>query len=350
MAFELGHTSTSRGLDTGTSGYTTVVRTTGMPNDLRRLLEKMSAYVEDGTPPMPICGIRSARISGRTIHVASLIRPRGEDHSGRANRLAWHLAFSTEEMGTFEPAEAIRWLLRRSDAWDGTNATPHPPEKGFLNFTDRIQNASDPDTEGPLSDEWRRALADTCTEQATRAIVVPADTDLIKTVIEILDVMPKGAKAHPTICAGTAGTDRDLHSALILVSEDTKAQQRITAGAGRELIDLTTPAPKTYPSEDTNDPAGLDDQVTKRQTPSKAALQPKKSSHEYLFDEPETKPEQRTRTETTPETAEPMTEDFRLESDGTRHSRKALLVLCGITLAALVILVFLIFTYASKTS
>ena len=102
MAVELAHTSVVAGIEPGTSGFTTVVRTSGMSGETRRALEQLSAYKPDGQPPMPIFGHRIMRVAARPIHVTTIIEPSGPDHSGRDNRIAWHLAFEANEVGDAE--------------------------------------------------------------------------------------------------------------------------------------------------------------------------------------------------------------------------------------------------------
>lgn len=336
MAFELGHTSTPQGIDTGTSGYTTVVRTTGMPNDLKRTLEKLSAYVEDGSPPMPLCGFREVRTSGRSIHVASIIKPHGKDHSGRPNRIAWHLAFEGHEAGKYKPEAAIRWLLNRINTWDGCNATTPPPDSGINGscLEDQMQKV--------FPDDWRAELGRLSMEDDKKAVVLAPEQDLVQAVIEILGAAPEKPSSLPTVCAGTPGTERDQKITIALVSRDTNAERRIFAGAGREILDLVNSEPEALKSIFTNE-AIRSTGIEKEQKQHSRSRN--ENNHAYLFEEMSSK-----QMKEAPSNVQSEQKDCTKYEDTNgqgRSPKKNIFLLAAITAIALGVLILMIYFSSS---
>ncbi|MDG2095778.1 MAG: hypothetical protein P8J89_10965 [Phycisphaerales bacterium] len=290
MIFELAHTSTPQGLEPGSTGYATVVRTSGMPNHIRRLLEGMSAYRADGTPPMAVCGIRKTRTAGHPITVASLITPYGTDHSGRANRLAWHLAYDEATARQHPPSSVVQWLVDRAEGWNGKNATTSAPELEQINTGETPPHQPDP----VLEQAWIDALGNHAIEPHERWVGLPPGTNLVEIVLAILSTIPEECRHEASICSGIDGTARELETRLILVNEESKAHQRLSAGVGRDKVDLSETPPKavTRPApelESVRKDESLRNKRTVRETETGSRT---RTRHDHLFEEKASKPSQ----------------------------------------------------------
>jgi len=111
VALELIHTSASSGLHAGTSGFCTVAMTTGLPASLEERLVALGGFRPapgDDDPPPSFSHLRMD-IGGRTWSVLTAVRIAPPDHSGRANKLAHHLALQQDDLVDAGPA----WLLRQ---------------------------------------------------------------------------------------------------------------------------------------------------------------------------------------------------------------------------------------------
>ncbi|MGA0134462.1 MAG: hypothetical protein ACO3ND_08930, partial [Opitutales bacterium] len=131
MPLQLIFTSAPQGLAGGRSGFCTVARHREMPDRLVQLLESL------GTPHAAAEGetftCRTLEASGKRWHVLSRFVARGLDYTSRDNRLAHHLAFTSEEAAVLPPAAslALRWKGWK-DVWTDRPAWMDSPEKPLV--------------------------------------------------------------------------------------------------------------------------------------------------------------------------------------------------------------------------
>jgi len=152
MALELIHTSAVAGLHGRGSGFCTVAMTTGMPALLEQRLEALGGYrpTSDGALSPPCFSHLRLDVGGRNWHVLTSVRAAPPDPSGRANKLAHHLALTPEDLVDAGPA----WLLRHAevviDHFDGPPQwipQPRPlPQSGRISPR--------------RADAWQRACGD----------------------------------------------------------------------------------------------------------------------------------------------------------------------------------------------
>ena len=280
MVFELAHTSTSSGIDPGSSGFTSVVRTSGISREMRRLLEGLSSYKPDGTPPMPVFGHRVASVAGIKHHVISLIRPNGIDHSGRDNRLAWHVVFSPDDTEKLHVIDAIDWLIERADGWDGipkietANPVITPVSQSAVSRTPDIWSKWD------CHSDWSLIIATLGAGSERTCITVPDDIDLKELTRSIYVQMAHEESWKSTICAGTDGSSRRSSPNTVIVHEGSNAARRANAGIDRKVIRLPTdpqPFQISFAQEDNqSEPARLP-----------AGSRGSSASHRYLFEDDE---------------------------------------------------------------
>lgn len=134
MSFELVYTSARRGLRPGASGFCTVAATEGIPRALQDKLESLSGYshtesLAGSEPPVNYSHL-TFRIQRTIYHVVSRIGDAGIDYSGRTNKIAHHLALTSEEIEGFQDGPAA--LFSDGDFWfDHWHSEPQafPPDR-----------------------------------------------------------------------------------------------------------------------------------------------------------------------------------------------------------------------------
>lgn len=131
MSFELVYTSAPRGLKPGSSGFCTVACTKGTPQALIRKLESLSGY-DHAYPPKsgknPVnyshCTIR---VQQQKYHVLSRIADAGDDHTGRSNKIAHHLAIPDSKLSQLKATPASLLADRRFWCQDWTREPQELP-------------------------------------------------------------------------------------------------------------------------------------------------------------------------------------------------------------------------------
>ncbi|SLM29932.1 hypothetical protein MTBBW1_2030022 [Desulfamplus magnetovallimortis] len=127
MIYELIYTSYPRGLKAGTSGFSPVAYTEGMPRKYIALCESLSGYnyfypVDHGLYALNPVAYSHYRfnIEGRDISVLSRISPAGRDYSGRENKIAHHFVLEQDDIAKIPAGPAsvmISGTLFRHE-WD----------------------------------------------------------------------------------------------------------------------------------------------------------------------------------------------------------------------------------------
>ena len=125
MSFELVYTSARRGLRPGATGFCTVAATEGISRALQDKLESLSGYsyteaVAGSAPPINRSHI-TIRIQRTVYHVVSRIGHVAGEHTNRTNKIAHHLALTSEEIEQFHDGPAAMfaddsfWFERWTD-------------------------------------------------------------------------------------------------------------------------------------------------------------------------------------------------------------------------------------------
>lgn len=127
MAFQLIFTSSPVSLTTGRTGFSTVARTSGMPEKLAAAVERCSVY------EIPSGAVYSHRILGvgsQKWHLLSRIRDAGTDYTNRNNFIAHHVLLSESEAASMRAnaAEILGGWGGWLDSWDGAPRFVGPPE------------------------------------------------------------------------------------------------------------------------------------------------------------------------------------------------------------------------------
>ncbi len=130
MSHEIYYTSAPEGLKRGSSGFSTVGATEGIPKALWDRLEALSAYRHHfgvaaaegggGSGQNPVSYAHwLLSVTGTTYHVLSRVCDSGVDHTQRSNAFAHHLVLDASERAAGGPA----WMLERGgvmeNAWNG---------------------------------------------------------------------------------------------------------------------------------------------------------------------------------------------------------------------------------------
>jgi hypothetical protein len=132
MSYEIYYTSAPEGMKRGSSGFSTVAATEGIPKGLLDRLETLSAYrhhfgvASGGAEGGGMSGQNPVsfahwllNVTGATYHVLSRVCDSGVDHTQRSNAFAHHLVVEAAEMAMGGPA----WLLETPGVmetmWDG---------------------------------------------------------------------------------------------------------------------------------------------------------------------------------------------------------------------------------------
>lgn len=126
MSEELLYTSAPQGLQPGSHGFCTVVRSAGLPKRLGERLESLSGY-RHATAPHSDQGMGNPvnfshlvlTLSGQRHHVLSRIADAGLDYTGRSNKLAHHVVLAADELVPVGPAGVLSAEGFCETAWDG---------------------------------------------------------------------------------------------------------------------------------------------------------------------------------------------------------------------------------------
>jgi hypothetical protein len=197
MIYELIVTSVPRGLQAGTSGFTTVLRTRGIPPRLGDDLARASGYrhvYPEGDPRNP--QVRSHVVMqspAGMVSVLSRIVDAGRDYSNRSNKLAHHIALDAADVAARAKSSPAAVLLaaERSGAlqrqWAGEPreqpvgpAVPNvPAEPGACAAWARVAGDAG----------WAGFLVDRAMRREPTWIIAPPGVDLLELFAEALTLV-----------------------------------------------------------------------------------------------------------------------------------------------------------------
>ena len=201
MSLELIHTSVERGLR-GVSGFATAVATRGLPAGLEPALEELSAYDFDPSRALGAdridWGYRIVTLGGRAYSVLSRTGPCGSDWSGRSNRVAHHVVIDAAERASAGPAwmlASMRNLAESVPAVEERAAGPDLPQGGSV--APRPAGAW---AAAGFDSGWAGIVARSLLEAqgAPCYLVLPADTDALPLLIDVLALIPDDRRWHVT--------------------------------------------------------------------------------------------------------------------------------------------------------
>lgn len=125
MIQELVFTSARAGLQVGKSGFCTVASTSGMAENLARLLESLSGYRHvypagsTSAEQNPVVYAHYiSRVGGQAMHILSRVADAGLDYSNRSNKLAHHIVIPDSELGEGDPIGIMREPNQFVTSWD----------------------------------------------------------------------------------------------------------------------------------------------------------------------------------------------------------------------------------------
>lgn len=203
MAQELIYTSVTRGLRPGTSGYTTVAHTGGLPAALAARLEGLSGYRHLTVGDDPAVSGNPVRYAhavlgggGTGVHVLSRVADAGLDHTGRSNLLAHHLALDPAELAPAGPA----WVCGQSGLFETVwDRSPEliPRARSIPSGTAKARVCKG--WAAATGDAgWGGVLAAATDPSAPGYVVYPAGEDVLPLFAEALALLPPEARWRVT--------------------------------------------------------------------------------------------------------------------------------------------------------
>ena len=201
MSEELLYTSAPQGLQPGSRGFCTVVRTGGLPKLLGERLESLSGY-RHAFPPHSTEASRNPvnfshlilTLSGRRYHVLSRIADAGLDYTGRSNKLAHHVALDSDELVPAGPAGVLAADRFCETSWDGrTRELPsgrRPTQSAAHTGSCVAWRAATGDA------GWAGVLAEAALGDGSPAIsvIVRADQPTLPLVVEANGLLPESRR------------------------------------------------------------------------------------------------------------------------------------------------------------
>jgi len=201
MSQEIIYTSAPRGLKPNSSGFCTVLSTSGMASNLSQRLEALSGYrfqfqAHEGKAhlnPVNYSHLKMT-VGGESFHVLSRICDAGLDHTTRSNKLAHHVALKAREISP-SAGSSPAWVMASpgffETKWEGD---PRCVPEGRKKLPDN------PRANGPCvawgeatgDPGWAGVLAGSAraTPPQPMHVIFPPGTDTLPLVIEALHLLP----------------------------------------------------------------------------------------------------------------------------------------------------------------
>ncbi len=199
MIFELIYTSVPKGLKPGSSGYTTVACTEGMPAKYVSLCESLSGYIhlyaDLNDPNYRLNPVAYSHykfsVNNEKISVLSRVSSSGADYSGRANKIAHHIVVLQDEQHLIGPAALMNQPGLFVDEW---NREPQILPKGRIAFPEN-------EIKSYFAEEWENVLGDAGAagvlaqkildnDKTPAFILFEPGTNLLQLIIEAMDLLP----------------------------------------------------------------------------------------------------------------------------------------------------------------
>jgi len=238
MSFELVHTSVQKGLR-GSSGFATAVATAGLPNGLEQALEELSAY--DFEPSRAIGADRvdwAHRIvtaQGRSYSVLSRTTPCGSDWSGRPNRVAHFVVLDASERAQAGPAWMLANLRGLADAPPAVESRAAGPSVPSGSVSPRAASRW---IAAGFDAGWAGVVARTLLEAPSDAcyLVLPADTDALPLVEDVLALMPDDRRWMVSFSTRFLRASANARCQLRCVREGSPGLHKLLAEPGARQV------------------------------------------------------------------------------------------------------------------
>jgi len=198
---ELLYTSAPQGLQPGSHGFCTVVRSAGLPKLLGERLESLSGY-RHATAPHSDQGMGNPvnfshlvlTLSGQRHHVLSRIADAGLDYTGRSNKLAHHVVLAADELVPVGPAGVLSAKGFCETTWDGRvrelpggrRPTQSVGHTGVCRAWQEVAGDAG----------WAGVLAETALHDESPAVsvIVRADQPTLRLVVEANGLLPESCR------------------------------------------------------------------------------------------------------------------------------------------------------------
>jgi len=251
MSQELIYTSAPKGLQLGSSGFSTVMRTKGLSTAIAPRLEELSGYRELYSPNDPRAASNPVAFSH--VHIAvgaskqsvlSRVCYAGLDYSHRTNKFAHHVVLEAGETVPAGPA----WLLAQTGfmrtTWDG-NPTIIPVGIAVPNSAETQAGCG---TWAALTGDagWAGVLAETAGTHSEKPVflVVDPQMDALQLLREAIALLPPAKRWQATFSTyyTSLPSGVDCRWRCILSNSPEAAAAKRLPGA--KIIDLTSPLGK----------------------------------------------------------------------------------------------------------
>ena len=244
MSFELLYTSAPKGIKTGSRGFCTVLATASMPANLMQRLEALCAYRhvfqphQPGTNPVTFAHYK-LNVSGVQYDVLSRVSDYGTDYSGRTNKIAHHIALTTDETPSGGPTYALFQTNSLRTTWDGP---PQSLPQGPALAGGQLE-AGPCSTWQQLTGDagWAGVLAETWLESGSKICWVVFDltkSDYLNQLVqEAAALLPAERRWQATFSTYATNVPPDAECQVRFVLAETE-EARHAPARGR-VIDLT---------------------------------------------------------------------------------------------------------------
>lgn len=231
----------------GGGGFCSVLSTEGMAPNLATMLEKLSGYKH----PFDMHDPRSAnnpinyrhlirRIGGANLHVLSRIADVRTEHTGRTNKLAHHVALTTDAL----PLGGPSWTLSHPgfcrEAWDGKVALVAPKSESALPQTD-IPIGPCKNWQTHAGDAgWAGVVAEHLLNQKSNpiSIIFPSSCKPLLLVNEVFSLLPHAARWDVTFSTYFTTLPAGTTCALRMLLDGTTEAEKLRRDYRQTTIDL----------------------------------------------------------------------------------------------------------------
>lgn len=242
MSFEVVYTSSANGLRDGDRGFCTVAATAGIPRKLQETLESLSGYrhafaASSSSNPVNYSHL-IVRVRREPIHVLSRIADAGSDYSGRSNKIAHHLALTSDELRGMESgphallADPEFWFRK----WDRqpqtlpTGRMPRPHRCGVAGCGTWESMFGDPGWAGLLASAQHR-------DQSNASVILPVGRGNLALVAETLGLLERRAHWQVGFSTYFNRVPAGVQCQWRFVLEGTQEAEAVRANPRGTLID-----------------------------------------------------------------------------------------------------------------
>jgi hypothetical protein len=233
---ELVHAWSDRGLDGDGPGYVVVARTSGLRPSVGRIVESRSGH-RVGTDLRPTIALRRAESVEGPVAMLTATAPI-RDAEGTGTRIAHHLVFDDEEVGSMDPvAKLAAW--RPLHRWSG----PSRELPALSRDEEPVEPRPCAAWEAASGDAgWAGEAISRLRSLGGSMLVVrfAGAIDARSLFIELASLLPRSERASLTFADRLRRNDP---VALVLLDDQAVAIAEIPLPGGTALLDLSAPRP-----------------------------------------------------------------------------------------------------------